>query len=626
MTMLPWGPWPPLPGLDLPIPPIPPGPCNCPGQGMPQFIWRPGGEASSTVLTTWAQVAAAVTATDGACEILVDPSIGPCEVPPDADLDCKGKTVWSAYVTERDVLQPNNADVDFGDGARLRNPAALVRLTFSGITTQHEFILADQPLSVFNVYQSTIESQDGSTVAPVSQTASTWTLVFNQSNFKTTDQDELVQCANETQTCFVVLNATDSGLGPAYTAECFYGGTDSTLTIAGDASAPFVPQTQYDGTVVNAAFDNSLGNLSIDLQTGIGVLASLPLAPELTAVFGGMNPGGLGLFTRAAPSSATPNDGGLVFTLVGAGGNSSDVSTNGGSGGQCIFVTGPGGTAQNGQGGSSGRFLVDCSAGGNSINGNGGDGGGIELIAGKGGNSDSATGGNPGGFQARGGIGGDSDVLPSQGGAALIYGGTGGNSPLASVNGAIGGEVIIQGGNGGAGLTSGPGGTVLILGGNSLGANGTSGDVVIDAGVGTGTNGQIRIGTSSARTIESGSGTTLHTHEGARVEPETALTDSTPAGTFVYDTELGESVSLTLAVDSTLEFQNVHAGDFGFIRVIHADNNLDITAYTITGGEVRFPQGTPPALSNNTGAIDMLQWYTDGTNVYVHLIGKDYKP
>lgn len=127
----PWGQWPPAPGSWGPTPP------DSEINARASYIWRPGGVASDTVLTTWAEVQAAIVAADGFLDLYLDTSLaGYGTVDPTADVDCKGRTRWLIY----DVVSLPIAI--FGDGGVIRNPG-LVEIIMYGVPTVRPFIVLD---------------------------------------------------------------------------------------------------------------------------------------------------------------------------------------------------------------------------------------------------------------------------------------------------------------------------------------------------------------------------------------------------------------------------------------------------------------------------------------------------
>jgi hypothetical protein len=91
----------------------------------------------------------------------------------------------------------------------------------------------------------------------------------------------------------------------------------------------------------------------------------------------------------------------------------------------------------------------------------------------------------------------------------------------------------------------------------------------------------------------------------------------TQAASLAYDVSSGRNAAVTLSQAAhTLAFGNVSAGQTGTLKVISANVLHTVTTYTVAGGAVRHPGGTPVALGVGS---TILGWYYDGTDV--HLFG-----
>jgi hypothetical protein len=97
----------------------------------------------------------------------------------------------------------------------------------------------------------------------------------------------------------------------------------------------------------------------------------------------------------------------------------------------------------------------------------------------------------------------------------------------------------------------------------------------------------------------------------------------TTAATLTYNGSLGINATVTLnQAGHTLAFSTLIAGQRGTLVVKQdATGARTITSYTISGGTVKFVGGTAPTLSATANAVDLLQWYYDGTNVYLTTYG-----
>jgi hypothetical protein len=146
--------------------------------------------------------------------------------------------------------------------------------------------------------------------------------------------------------------------------------------------------------------------------------------------------------------------------------------------------------------------------------------------------------------------------------------------------------------------------------------------VVLDGGTSAGgPDGDFNFQTISQGFVNSGTGATRHTHQGAYVEP---LETATDAATVTLNLALGEAHTVTIAASRVLDFANPLAGDRGWLRVIHGAAATTFTSYTVSGGTVKFPGGVAPVLSVGGGDVDILEWFTDGTDIFLNLVGAAY--
>jgi hypothetical protein len=96
------------------------------------------------------------------------------------------------------------------------------------------------------------------------------------------------------------------------------------------------------------------------------------------------------------------------------------------------------------------------------------------------------------------------------------------------------------------------------------------------------------------------------------------ITVSVNAATFDGNDANGQPLDLAAAtLDVTLTFTNLVAGGTYFLKVIQkAASPVNIGTYTIAGGTVKWPGGTPPVISTGASAIDTIVFYYDGTDMY----------
>jgi len=76
----------------------------------------------------------------------------------------------------------------------------------------------------------------------------------------------------------------------------------------------------------------------------------------------------------------------------------------------------------------------------------------------------------------------------------------------------------------------------------------------------------------------------------------------------------------------TLSFTNVgglRIGQRGVIKVKQAPSTPGTLGYSAPGS-VKWPGGSPHAITSSTNAIDLIEYFSDGTDVYLTLIGANY--
>jgi hypothetical protein len=108
------------------------------------------------------------------------------------------------------------------------------------------------------------------------------------------------------------------------------------------------------------------------------------------------------------------------------------------------------------------------------------------------------------------------------------------------------------------------------------------------------------------------------THTNARTMLRLNQQTLTAAASITYDGSLGINATVTLnQAGHTLAFSNLIAGQHGTLVVIQdGSGSRTITTYSISGGAVRFVGGTAPTLSAGIGAVDVFDWYYNGTDVF----------
>jgi len=238
-----------LPGARVPGP-IASGATSGGGGGggsvvIQQFIWRPGGVPSATVLTTWAAVDAAIAANFGSVLILTDDSIAPLVVPAAPHTDCLGRASFAPY-----NAGVGGADIQFADGAQISNPANFRNTTLRGAPTAIHFLHLDIPnVQCILEEGSSIVLEAGATTeaahADVPGGQCQFVLLRGSTLVNQTGNPALsvVLIEPTTQLIFAVVACVQAPIiGGAYPANAFTGDATTSLIVLADASAPFVAQ------------------------------------------------------------------------------------------------------------------------------------------------------------------------------------------------------------------------------------------------------------------------------------------------------------------------------------------------------------------------------------------------
>ena len=256
----PWGTFPPDSGGTA-GPPGPPGP---PGGGavIAQYIWRPGGVPSATVLTTWAAVEAAITANLGSVLILTDASLGALIVPAAASTECYGRAAFAPYDAGL-----GGADIQFADTAQIRNPASFRNTTLRGAPASINFLVLDIP-NIQCILQegSSIVLELGATVpavhADVPGGQCQLVLLRGSTIVNQTGNAALavVFIDATVQLIFAIVACVQAPLiGGCYPANAFSGGLTAALIILADASAPLVFQPNLASPIFSVVPDLAKG-------------------------------------------------------------------------------------------------------------------------------------------------------------------------------------------------------------------------------------------------------------------------------------------------------------------------------------------------------------------------------
>ncbi len=305
-----------------------------------------------------------------------------------------------------------------------------------------------------------------------------------------------------------------SGVGGSYTVNVGDGGDTSSSGDGGNGGS-ITYNIGVGGT--SASGTGGIGG-AFNIYSGAGGLSSSGAGGASGSVGLTIGNGGVGTTTGGAAgsitftggvggSAPTAGDGSSITLTSGAGGsNATDTAPRtAGDSGSISFTSGVGGndtTATGGTGGNSGAVNFESGNAGASTYGTAGNSGDVTLKAGQGGASTSGNAGDGGTTYIRGGAGGyhataSNSYIPGDAGNVSIKAGKGGFGSTTQI-GTAGGNILIVGGDGGDDRGAG---------------DGDGGDVTLDGGAGD-TNGVVSIGETNASAINSGSGSTVFTHDG----------------------------------------------------------------------------------------------------------------
>jgi hypothetical protein len=219
------------------------------------------------VATTWAEVEAFITATQGFLTVSVDGSLSPCIIPSTADTECFGRLAIQPYTFN---LGSTSSNITVEDGGRVRNLFTVRTSGFLGDpagTTIRPFILMDTPGTLLICREGgQVSLEAGSTVPGISITGEFCELAqfeggrFNNNSGNPTlgmvDVDAAV-----TQVLHAIISAAGSFLPfqPAYSADLFQTVGAATILQIYDSSAPPIVQTNWAGGYFPLAMSNAIG-------------------------------------------------------------------------------------------------------------------------------------------------------------------------------------------------------------------------------------------------------------------------------------------------------------------------------------------------------------------------------
>lgn len=101
-----------------------------------------------------------------------------------------------------------------------------------------------------------------------------------------------------------------------------------------------------------------------------------------------------------------------------------------------------------------------------------------------------------------------------------------------------------------------------------------------------------------------------------------ALTNALTAGTILWNTANGTYAEVKLTTNSTLQIGNLEVGTPAVLKVEQDSTTpgFNITAYTVSGGTVKWPGGSVPTITAAVNSIDIITFISDGTDIYASIV------
>lgn len=112
-------------------------------------------------------------------------------------------------------------------------------------------------------------------------------------------------------------------------------------------------------------------------------------------------------------------------------------------------------------------------------------------------------------------------------------------------------------------------------------------------------------------------GTALDTIQGF-----STLTVATATYTFDMSAAVNVQFTLSAGTAETLDFTNLVDGQRGFIKI--TQNGTTATTLAYGTGNPQWDGGTDHVMSTGLGAVDILEYVCDGTNVYLSTYGSAF--
>lgn len=105
-----------------------------------------------------------------------------------------------------------------------------------------------------------------------------------------------------------------------------------------------------------------------------------------------------------------------------------------------------------------------------------------------------------------------------------------------------------------------------------------------------------------------------------------SILNTLTAGTITWDADSGVYAELALSTNSTLAITNLGVGTPAVLKVTQdaTTPGNNITAYTVSGGTVKWPGGSTPTITAAVNSIDIITFISDGTDIYASIV-QDFK-
>jgi hypothetical protein len=149
----------------------------------------------------------------------------------------------------------------------------------------------------------------------------------------------------------------------------------------------------------------------------------------------------------------------------------------------------------------------------------------------------------------------------------------------------------------------------------NAGSSGVATVTAGNSGIGVNTSGStVTISNNGVLSVAAGSGISVSTVSGVATVSESGIAEHNAgnSGTSIalnFTSYPAQKLSLTGNCTATIS--GLSSGQAYVLRVVQGSGS-----YTLTLSGVKWPGGTAPVISTASGAIDIINLYSDGTNIY----------